>query len=55
MAYFPSPDIYQTGTLYDFYRGNGANCFKIGPETAVKFLLFDHFFVKARLRVKLAK
>mmetsp|Transcript_28963 Transcript_28963/g.73214 ORF Transcript_28963/g.73214 Transcript_28963/m.73214 type:complete len:740 (-) Transcript_28963:288-2507(-) len=34
-------NIYRSGTMYDYFRGNGANCVKIAPETALKFLLFD--------------
>ncbi|CAD7967028.1 unnamed protein product [Amoebophrya sp. A120] len=34
--------IYRHGTLYDYFRGNGANCVKIAPETALKFLLFEN-------------
>lgn len=33
--------IYRNGSLYDYYRGNGANVVKIAPETALKFVLFD--------------
>ncbi|CAD7955600.1 unnamed protein product [Amoebophrya sp. A25] len=41
-------NIYRkSGTLYDFYRGNGANCLKIAPETALKFALFD--YLKGRI------
>lgn len=35
--------IYKEEGLLAFFRGNGANCVKIAPETAAKFLAFDIF------------
>ena len=34
--------IYASSGLRAFYRGNLTNCCKIAPETAIKFLAFDH-------------
>lgn len=33
--------IYKEGGIKAFFRGNGTNVIKIGPETAIKFLLYD--------------
>eukprot|EP00899_Mesostigma_viride_P027305 jgi/Mesvir1/775/Mv17374-RA.1 len=33
--------IYRTEGVAAFFRGNGANCIKIVPESAVKFLAYD--------------
>lgn len=35
--------IYQESGFLGFWRGNGANCMKIAPETATKFMLFEYF------------
>ena len=34
--------IYKEGGYKAFYKGNGTNIFKIGPETACKFGTFDY-------------
>ncbi|CEM23405.1 unnamed protein product [Vitrella brassicaformis CCMP3155] len=35
--------IYRDGGLLGFFRGNGTNCIKIAPESAVKFFAYDFF------------
>jgi solute carrier family 25 (mitochondrial phosphate transporter), member 23/24/25/41 len=37
-------DIYGQGGFKAFFKGNGVNCIKIGPETSIKFFMFD--FIK---------
>eukprot|EP01062_Namystynia_karyoxenos_P069769 TRINITY_DN65227_c0_g1_i1.p1 TRINITY_DN65227_c0_g1~~TRINITY_DN65227_c0_g1_i1.p1 ORF type:complete len:660 (+),score=164.69 TRINITY_DN65227_c0_g1_i1:92-1981(+) len=34
-------EIHQEGGFRAFFRGNGANCVKVTPETAVRFVVFD--------------
>ena len=41
--------IYQESGFLAFWRGNGANCMKIAPETAAKFMFFEYF--KKRIAV----
>jgi len=33
--------IYKKGNVLAFFKGNGANCLKIIPETSIKFFIFD--------------
>ena len=33
--------IYLEGGMKSFWRGNGANCIKVAPETGAKFVLFE--------------
>ena len=34
-------NVYDKHGIKGFLKGNGANCVKIAPETAIKFYLFD--------------
>jgi len=35
--------MYREGGVTGFWRGNGINCLKIGPESAIKFMLYAEF------------
>ena len=35
--------MYNEGGITGFWRGNGINCMKIGPESAIKFMLYSEF------------
>jgi len=39
-------DLYHDGGLPSFWRGNGTNCVKMGPEVALRFLFFDKIQVR---------
>ena len=34
--------IFKESGFFGFWRGNGANCLKVAPETAAKFIFFEH-------------
>lgn len=35
-------NIYEVDGFKGFFKGNGVNCIKVAPETAIKFLMFDY-------------
>lgn len=41
-------EIYRAGGLLSFWQGNGANCIKIVPESAIKFWAYDYVKRQAR-------
>jgi solute carrier family 25 (mitochondrial phosphate transporter), member 23/24/25/41 len=34
--------IWEEGGWKGFFKGNYSNCFKVAPETAIRFYMFDY-------------
>ena len=34
--------IWEEGGWKGFFKGNYSNCFKVAPETAIRFYIFDY-------------